>query len=60
MGYEAPEPELLQKAAGKACVAGSTIHHMPFPVTPQMVQRAMLRADEIGKAYKAERTFERR
>ena len=52
------EPELLQKAAEKACVAGSTIHHMPFPVTPQMVQEAMLRADEIGKAYKVTGIFE--
>lgn len=58
MGYQALEPELLQKAAEKACVAGSTIHHMPFPVTPQMVQEAMLRADEIGKAYKVTGIFE--
>lgn len=58
MGYEALEPALLQKAAEKACVAGSTIHHMPFSVTPQMVLNAMLRADEIGKAYKVAGTFE--
>ena len=52
MSYEAPDQELLQKAAEKACVAGSAIHHMPFSVTPQMILKAMLRADEIGKAYK--------
>ena len=52
MGYEAVEPELLQKAAEKACVQGSTIHHMPFSVTPQMVYEAMLKADEIGNMYK--------
>lgn len=57
MGYEAPELELLQKAAEKACVAGSTIHHMPFPVTPQMVQEAILQAD-VGKAYKVTGIFE--
>jgi hypothetical protein len=36
----------------------STIYHMLFPVTPQMVQEAVLRADEIGKAYKVTGIFE--
>ena len=38
-------------AAEKACVPGATIHHMPFPVTPDMVYNALLAADAMGRAW---------
>ena len=37
--------------AEKACVPGATIHHMPFPVTPDMVYNALLAADAMGRAW---------
>ena len=54
MGYFEVEYEKLRLAAEKACVSGSTIHNMPFPVTPDMVYDAMLKADAIGAAYHAQ------
>ena len=55
MGYSEVDHALLRLAAEKACVAGSTIHNMPFPVTPDMVYEALLEADAAGRAYCAER-----
>ena len=52
MGYDEVDNGLLMKAAEKACVKGSTIHNMPFEVTPYMVYSALLTADTIGKAFK--------
>lgn len=54
-GYENVEVDAVRRAAEKACVPGSTIHNLPFEVTPDMVADALLAADAIGKAYKAER-----
>lgn len=54
MGYPEVDHALLRLAAEKACVAGSTIHNMPFPVTPDMVYAALLEADAAGRAYRAE------
>lgn len=51
MGYTQIDHELLRLAAVKACVNGSTIHNMPFPVTPDMVYDALLAADEAGAKY---------
>jgi len=51
MDYPEVDHALLRLAAEKACVSGSTIHHMPFPVTPDMVYEAMLAADAAGRAY---------
>lgn len=53
MGYTEVDHGALRLAAEKACVPGSTIHHMPFPVTPDMVYTALLAADAAGKAYRA-------
>lgn len=50
MGYTEIDHELLRLAAEKACVVGSTIHNMPFPVVPDMVYKAMLAADEAGSS----------
>ena len=52
MGYPDVEHDLLRLAAEKACVAGSTIHNMPFPVTPEMVYDALLAADAAGREYR--------
>lgn len=51
MGYEDVDQELLMKASEKACVPGSTIHNMPFAVTPDMVFASLMAADTIGRAY---------
>lgn len=52
MGYEEIDHELLRLAADKACVSTSTIHHMPFNVTPDLVYDAMIEADRQGKKYR--------
>lgn len=54
MGYSEVDHARLYLAAEKACVDGSTIHHMPFPVTPDLVYAALLEADAAGRAYRAE------
>ena len=51
MGYLEVDHALLHLAAEKACVSGSTIHNMPFPVTTEMVYEALLAADAAGTAY---------
>ena len=51
MGYETPDPALLRQAAEKACVAGSTVHHMPFPVTPDLLYSALWEADKVGRRF---------
>ena len=54
MGYSELDHARLYLAAEKACVEGSTIHNMPFPVTPDMVYAALLEADAVGRAYRDE------
>lgn len=51
MGYLKPDPALLRLAAEKACVPGSTVHHMPLPVTPELIYEAMIKADSLGRDY---------
>ena len=51
MNYPEVDHDLLRLAAEKACVSGSTIHHMPFPVTADMVYDALLAADAAGAVY---------
>ena len=50
MGYEQVDPEALCRAAEKACVPGSTIHNLPFPVEPRMVYNALLASDALGRS----------
>ncbi len=52
LGYGAAEEEALRLAAEKSCAPGSTIHNMPFPVTPDMVYNALLAADALGRAFR--------
>lgn len=53
LGYEKADREMIRKAALKACVPNSTIHHLPFAVTPDMVEDALIAADLMGRQYKA-------
>lgn len=48
LGCDRVEEDLLRLAAEKACAPGSTIHNLPFAVTPQMVFDALLAADALG------------
>lgn len=52
LGYECVEATAIRRAAEKACVPDSTIHNLPFEVTPDMVADALLAADALGRAYK--------
>lgn len=52
MGYINISLEDIKKAAEVSCVPKSTIHNMPFKVTPKMVYSALLAADAIGNKYK--------
>lgn len=51
MGYETVDGDLVRLAAEKACMPGSTIHNMPFSVTPDMVYAALMAADAEGRKY---------
>ena len=51
LGYTEVDRDEVMKAAEKACVPGSTIHNMPFAVTPDMVFSALMSADALGRAY---------
>lgn len=53
MGYSDVDHARLYLAAEKACVDGSTIHNLPFPVSADMVYAALVKADALGSAYKA-------
>ena len=52
MGYTEVDHDLLRLAAEKACVSGSTIHNMPFTVTPDMLYQSLLAADATGSEYR--------
>ena len=46
--------EELRQVAEKACIPEESIHSMPFPITVEGVMAAIITADRIGSAYKAE------
>ena len=52
LGWAEPEAHLLRLAAEKACAPGSTIEHLPFPVTPEDVCRALVQADALGGCHR--------
>ena len=47
--------EELRQVAEKACIPEESIHSMPFPITVEAVMAAIITADRIGSAYKANR-----
>lgn len=53
-GWQDPQEGLLYSAAEKACAETSTVHNMPFPVTPRMVFEALLAADRTGAEFRRE------
>lgn len=54
IGVDSITDEELMQVAEKACIPEESIHSMPFPVDPKSVAAAILTADAIGRAYKAE------
>ena len=52
LGYERVEAEAIRYAAEKACVPESTVHNLPFEVTPDMITDALIAADTLGRDYK--------
>lgn len=55
IGVEKISEEELTGVAEKACIPEESVHSMPFPVTVDAVKAAILVADHVGTAYKAER-----
>jgi glycerol dehydrogenase len=55
LGIKSLSDDQLSKVAEKSCVPEESIHSMPFPVAVASVIAAMVTADRIGGAYKANR-----
>jgi glycerol dehydrogenase len=53
LGLREPNEAKLGRAAERACRQGSYMRHMPFPVNPQTVVEAVLRADALGRTPSA-------
>ncbi len=51
LGYPDVDPAMVRLAAEKATVPTSTIHHMPFTVTAEMVYQSLMAADAYGRAF---------
>lgn len=49
LGVTEVTPEKAMKVAEAACAPNDTIGNLPFPVTPQMVCDAILKADALGQ-----------
>lgn len=47
LGYHLDEAQ-IQAVAGHVCRPASTVHHLPFPVTPERVRDAVRQADQLG------------
>lgn len=45
-------PEELRAVAEKACIPEESIYSMPFPITVEAVEAAIIVADRLGKNYK--------
>jgi glycerol dehydrogenase len=54
VGLSELNPDLLGQISARATAAGETIHNEPFEVTPDMVADAILSADAMGRAWKAQ------
>ncbi|NDL67010.1 glycerol dehydrogenase [Anaerotalea alkaliphila] len=58
IGVDTLGAEELEAVARKACIPEESIHAMPFPVTAENVQAAILAADAIGRRYKNEKNHQ--
>jgi len=54
IGITNPTPEKIWQVAQIACEDGETIYSLPFQVTTQLTYSALLVADQLGKAKKAQ------
>ncbi|MBA4698025.1 MAG: glycerol dehydrogenase [Ruminococcus sp.] len=54
IGVDSLTQEELMQVAEKSCIPEESIYSMPFPVAPKSVAAAIITADAIGSAYKAE------
>ncbi|MFA5449817.1 MAG: glycerol dehydrogenase [Clostridia bacterium] len=45
--------ERIHEVAAKACIPEESVHNMPFPVTAEDVEAAILTADRLGRAAKS-------
>ena len=52
MGVKEINMDKILEVGKLACAEGETIHNMPFVVTAEKVQEAIIKADSIGKASK--------
>jgi glycerol dehydrogenase len=54
LGIEPPTSEKLAPAIKAICEPTSTIENMPFEVKPEMVERAILKANHLGRHLNAD------
>lgn len=54
IGVKVVTEEKIMKVAEASCAVGETIHNEPFAVTPKTVYAAIMAADALGTAYKAQ------
>ncbi len=52
LGYSDVDPVMIRKAAEKACLPEATTHHLPFPVTSELVTQALLESDRLGREWR--------
>jgi len=52
IGVDSVSAEELREVAQKSCIPEESVHSMPFPVTPDMVEAAIVVADRLGTTYK--------
>ncbi|MCL2111999.1 MAG: glycerol dehydrogenase [Clostridiales bacterium] len=55
IGVERISPAEVMDVAEKACIPEESVHSMPFPVTAEAVAAAIVTADRLGSAFKADR-----
>ena len=53
IGIKELSAQKLEEVTAIACVQGSNIHNMPFPVQKERVAACILAADKMGRTYKA-------
>lgn len=52
MNMKGVEEERIMAAVKLACAPEESMHQMPFPVTPEMVWKAMKAADALGRSIR--------
>jgi len=52
IGIKDITPGELKSIAQKSCIPEESVHSMPFPVTPDAVEAAIIVADQLGRAFR--------